>query len=137
MLMPKKLKHRKWHKGRASGKRLATQKTQLAFGEFGLKAMTESWITSRQIEAARRAMVRSIKRGGKTWIRIFPDHPITFHGNENTMGSGKGAVDHYVAVVRAGTVLFELAGVTEEQAREATRLAAHKLPVRTKFITKQ
>ncbi|HJN85349.1 50S ribosomal protein L16 [Candidatus Uhrbacteria bacterium] len=137
MLMPKKLKHRKWHKGRGSGKRLATQKTSVAFGEHGLKAMTESWITSRQIEAARRAMVRSVKRGGKTWIRIFPDHPVTFHGNENTMGSGKGAVDHYVAVVRAGTVMFEISGVTEEQAREAMRLAAHKLPVKTKFVSKQ
>lgn len=136
MLMPKKLKHRKWHKGRASGKRLATQKTHIAFGEFGIKAMNESWITSRQIEAARRAMSRAMKRGGKTWIRIFPDHPITFHGNENTMGSGKGAVDHYVAVVRAGTVLFEVAGIPEDQAREATRLAAHKLPVKTKFIKK-
>ncbi len=137
MLMPKKLKHRKWHKGRGSGKCLATQKTSVAFGEHGLKAMTESWITSRQIEAARRAMVRSVKRGGKTWIRIFPDHPVTFHGNENTMGSGKGAVDHYVAVVRAGTVMFEISGVTEEQAREAMRLAAHKLPVKTKFVSKQ
>ncbi len=137
MLMPKKLKHRKWHKGRGSGKRLATQKLSVAFGEYGLKAMTESWITSRQIEAARRAMVRSVKRGGKTWIRIFPDHPVTFHGNENTMGSGKGAVDHYVSVVRAGTVMFEIAGVTEEQAREAMRLAAHKLPVKTKFVSKQ
>ena len=136
MLMPKKLKHRKWHKGRASGKRLATQKTTIAFGEYGLKATTESWVTSRQIEAARRAMTRSIKRGGKTWIRIFPDHPVTFHGNENTMGSGKGAVDHYVAVVRAGTVMFEMSGVSEEVAREAFRLAQHKLPMKTKFIAK-
>ncbi len=137
MLMPKRLKHRKWHKGRGKADRVATQKIELAFGDFGLKAKTESWITSRQLEAARRAMVRSVKRGGKTWIRIFPDHPITFHGNENTMGSGKGAVDHYVAIVRPGTIIFELAGVTEEQAREALRLAAHKLPLQTRFITKQ
>lgn len=137
MMMPKKMKHRKWHKGRASGKRLASQKTRLAFGDYGLKATTESWVTSRQIEAARRAMTRFIKRGGKTWIRIFPDHPITFHGNENTMGSGKGAVDHYVAVVRAGTIMFEMSGVTEAQAREAFRLAAHKLPMKTKFISKE
>lgn len=134
--MPKRVKHRKWHKGRGSGKRVATQKTQVAFGSFGLKATTGSWVTSRQIEAARRAMTRSIKRGGKVWIRIFPDHPITDHGNESTMGSGKGAVDHYVAVVRPGTVLFELAGITEEQAREALRLGAHKLPLQTKFVTR-
>jgi len=135
--MPKKLKHRKWHKGRGSGKRLATQKLTVAFGEYGMKATTESWVTSRQIEAARRAMTRYIKRGGKVWIRIFPDHPVTFHGNENTMGSGKGAVDHYVCVVRAGTVMFEIAGVSEEIAREALRLAAHKLPMKTKFVEKK
>ena len=102
-----------------------------------MKATTESWVTSRQIEAARRAMTRFIKRGGKTWIRIFPDHPVTSHGNESTMGSGKGSVDHYVAVVRAGTIMFEMSGVTEEQAREAFRLAAHKLPMKTKFVAKQ
>ncbi|MBI2476601.1 50S ribosomal protein L16 [Candidatus Uhrbacteria bacterium] len=136
MLMPKKVKHRKWHKGRASGKRLATRKTRLAFGTYGMKAMTESWITSRQIEAARRAMTRFVKRGGNVWIRIFPDHPVTFHGNENTMGSGKGPVDHYVAVVRPGTILFEMSGVTEDQAREAMRLGGHKLPVLTRFIQK-
>ena len=115
---------------------MATQKTQVAFGSFGLKATTGSWVTSRQIEAARRAMTRSIKRGGKVWIRIFPDHPITDHGNESTMGSGKGAVDHYVSVVRPGTVVFELAGISEEQAREALRLGAHKLPLQTKFVTR-
>ena len=136
MLMPKRMKHRKWHKGRASGKRLATQKTRLAFGDYGMKAMTESWVTSRQIEAARRAMTRFVNRKGQTWIRIFPDHPITFHGNENTMGSGKGAVDHYVTVVRAGTIMFEIGGVTEQEAREAFRLAAHKMPMKTKFISK-
>lgn len=136
-MIPKRLKHRKWHKGRGSGKRLASQKTRLAFGDYGMKATTESWVTSRQIEAARRAMTRFIKRGGKTWIRIFPDHPVTSHGNESTMGSGKGSVDHYVAVVRAGTIMFEMSGVTEEQAREAFRLAAHKLPMKTKFVAKQ
>jgi large subunit ribosomal protein L16 len=136
MLMPKKVKHRKWHKGRGNGKRVATRKTRLAFGTFGMKATTESWVTSRQIEATRRAMTRFIKRGGKIWIRIFPDHPVTNHGNESTMGSGKGAVDHYVSVVRPGTILFEMSGVTEEQAREAMRLGSHKLPLKTRFIMK-
>lgn len=135
--MPKKVKHRKWHKGRANGKRLATSKTELAFGDFGMKALTESWITARQIEAARRAMTRFVKRGGKIWIRVFPDHPITFHGNENTMGGGKGAVDHYVAAVRAGTVIFEIGGIPESEAREAMRLGAHKLPLKAKFLTKE
>lgn len=134
--MPKKVKHRKWHKGRASGKRLATSKTEVAFGEFGMKAMTESWVTSRQIEAARRAMTRAVKRGGKLWIRIFPDHPITFHGNENTMGGGKGAVDHYIAVVRAGTIMFEMSGISEVDAREALRLGGHKLPLNTRVVRK-
>jgi len=136
MLIPKKLKHRKWHKGRANGKRVATRKTSLDFGKYGLKAVTESWVTSRQIEAARRAMTRYVKRGGKIWIRIFPDHPITSHGNESVMGSGKGAVDYYVAVVRPGTVMFEMSGVPEDVAKEAFRLAAHKLPLKTKFIVK-
>src|SRR3989338_4673860 len=136
MLMPKRVKHRKWHKGRGLGRRIATDKKDVAFGEYGLKAITESWITSRQLEAARRAMTRFVKRGGNVWIRVFPDHPITFHGNENTMGGGKGAVDHYVTAVRPGTVLFEMSGVTEAQAREAMRLASHKLPVKTKFVSK-
>lgn len=134
--MPKKVKHRKWHKGRSRGKRVATQGTRLAFGSVGLKATTEAWVTSRQIEAARRAMTRSIKRGGKVWIRIFPDKPVTSKGSEMPMGKGKGAVDHYVAVVRPGTVMFEMDGVTEELARHAMTLAAHKLPVRTKIITR-
>ena len=137
MLMPKKVKHRKWHKGRASGLRLATSKTSLAFGEFGMKATTEGWVTSRQIEAARRAMTHFVKRGGKIWIRVFPDHPITFHGNENTMGGGKGAVDHYITPVRAGTVMFEIRGISEVDAREAFRLGAHKLPLKARFVTKQ
>ncbi|MBI4598702.1 50S ribosomal protein L16 [Candidatus Uhrbacteria bacterium] len=137
MLIPKKVKHRKWHKGRARGKRVASRKVDLAFGAFGLKAMDETWISSRQIEAARRAMTRYIKRGGKIWIRIFPDHPITSKGNEMPMGKGKGAVDHYVAVVRPGTILFEMDGVTAIIAQEALRLAAYKLPVKTRFISRE
>lgn len=134
--MPKKVKHRKWHRGRASGQRVATQKISLAFGSYGLKAMTESWVTSRQIEAARRAMTRHIKRGGKIWIRVFPDHPITMKGSEMPMGKGKGAVDHYMTPVRPGTVLFEMDGVAEDVARRALELASHKLPLKTKVITK-
>ena len=137
MLIPKKVKHRKWHKGRGRGKRLATQKTTLAFGSHGLKAMTESWVTSRQIEAARRALTRTIKRGGKVWIRIFPDNPVTTKGSEMPMGKGKGAVDHYIAAVRPGTVMFEMDGVEDALAREALTLAAHKLPVKTKIVTKE
>jgi large subunit ribosomal protein L16 len=137
MLLPKKVKHRKWHKGRARGQRLATRKNLLAFGSCGLKALEEAWITSRQIEAARRAMTRSVKRGGKIWIRIFPDHPITTKGAEMPMGKGKGAVDHYVAVVRAGTVMFEMDGVERAVASEALRLASYKLPVKSRFITNE
>ncbi len=136
MLIPKKVKHRKWHKGRGRGKRIATRKTRLDFGTIGLKATTEAWVTSRQIEAARRAMTRAVKRGGKIWIRIFPDKPVTAKGSEMPMGKGKGAVDHYVCVVRPGTVLFEMAGVEEELARKALTLAAHKLPVKWKIVTK-
>ena len=136
MLLPKKIKHRKWHRGRASGKRVATQKTTLAFGSYGLKALTESWVTSRQIEAARRAMTRHIKRGGKIWIRIFPDHPVTSKGSEMPMGKGKGAVDHYMTPVRPGTVMFEMDGVSEEVARQALGLAGHKLPLKVKVVTK-
>ncbi len=136
MLIPKKVKHRKWHKGRGRGKRLATRKTRIAFGQFGLKATTECWVTSRQIEAARRAMTRAVKRGGKIWIRIFPDKPVTAKGSEMPMGKGKGAVDHYVCVVRPGTVMFEMAGIEEDLARKALTLAAHKLPVKTKIIKK-
>jgi len=136
MLIPKKVKHRKWHKGRGRGKRVATRKTTLAFGTIGLKATTEAWVTSRQIEAARRAMTRAVKRGGKIWIRIFPNKPVTAKGSEMPMGKGKGAVDHYVSVVRPGTVLFEMAGVDEELARKALTLAAHKLPVKWKIVTR-
>lgn len=137
MLIPKKVKHRKWHKGRGRGKRLATNKTTLAFGQFGIKATTGAWVSSRQIEAARRAMTRAIKRGGKIWIRVFPDKPVTSKGSEMPMGKGKGAVDHFVAVVRPGTVLFEMGGVESELAREALILAAHKLPVKCKIISRE
>lgn len=134
--MPKKQKHRKWHKGSANGKRVASSKTRVAFGKLGLKAVTESWITSRQIEAARRAMTRHVKRGGSIWIRIFPDHPITAKGGEQPMGKGKGAVDHYIVPVRPGTVMFEIDGIPDEVAEEALRLAAHKLPVKCKIVTR-
>ncbi len=136
MLLPKKVKFRKMQKGRARNVRMATTKIEVSFGAYGLKAMTGAWVTSRQIEAARRAMTRLIKRGGKVWIRIFPDKPMTNHGNESVMGGGKGGVDHYVAIVRPGTVMFEMDGVTEEAAREAMRLAGHKLPMKTRFVTK-
>lgn len=132
MLTPRKIKHRKWHRAQLRGK--ATQKTVLNFGDYGLKATTGSWITARQIEAARRAMTRFVARGGKIWIRIFPHHPITLKGGEIRMGGGKGAVDHFIAEVKAGTVMFEIGGVSETDAKEALRLAAHKLPVKTKFM---
>lgn len=135
MLTPKKVKHRKWHRAHLRGQ--ASQKTKLAFGGYGLQAMTGSWITSRQIEAARRAMTRYIKRGGKVWIRIFPDHPVTLKGGEIRMGGGKGAVDHYIAEVKPGTIIFEMDGVDSTVAGEALRLAGHKLPVRTKFLTRE
>ena len=134
MLVPKKVKHRKHQRGVLSGK--ATQKNQLNFGTVGLRAIETRWLTARQIEAARRAMTRFVQRGGKIWIRIFPDKPVTFKGLEVGMGGGKGAVDHFVAPVKAGTILFEMDGVAEETAREALRLAAYKLPVKTKIVTK-
>ena len=133
MLIPKKVKHRKHHRGHTRGK--ATGGTRIAFGSYGLKALENGWLSSRQIEAARRAMTRSIQRGGKVWIRIFPDKPITFHGNESVMGGGKGSVEYFVAIIKKGRVLFEMEGVAREAAVEAMRLAAHKLPIKTKFIT--
>lgn len=135
MLIPRKVKHRKHHRGRSVGK--AMSGNTLAFGSFGLKALENSWITSRQIEAARRAITRYVARGGKIWIRIFPDKVVTSHGNESPMGSGKGSVDHFVAVVQKGRMLFEMDGVSQQQAVEAMRLASHKLPVRTKFVTRE
>ncbi len=134
MLLPKKLKHRKHHRGTSSGK--AMSGNEINFGSFALKAQESSWVTARQIESARRAMTRYVQRGGKIWIRVFPDKPITNHGNESVMGGGKGAVDHFVAVVKRGKILFEMDGVTVEQARKAMRLASHKLPVKTKFLVK-
>jgi large subunit ribosomal protein L16 len=135
MLIPKKVKHRKWHKGRARNIRKATDKIELAFGSFGLKALTPAWISSRQIEACRRVLTRYTKRSGRIWIRIFPDHPITKKGNEVPMGAGKGAVDHYVAPIKIGTILFEMEGITPAQAKEALELAAYKLPCKAKFIS--
>src|ERR687889_451912 len=132
MLQPKKVKHRRVMKGRMRGK--ATRGEKLSFGEFGLKALEAAWITDRQIEAARIAMTRHVKRGGKIWIRIFPDKPITRKPAETRMGSGKGAPDHWVAVVKPGRVLYEIEGVAEDIAREAMRLAAQKLPVKCKFV---
>jgi len=134
MLAPRKVKHRKWFKGRLKG--IATSRNKINYGTYALKALGNSWVTARQIESARRAMTRFVKRGGKIWIRIFPDKPITAKGTNAPMGSGKGAIDHYVAVVKPGMILFEMAGVSEEIAREAMRLAAHKLPVKTNFIMK-
>jgi large subunit ribosomal protein L16 len=132
MLMPKRVKHRKQMKGRMSGK--PCRGIELSFGEFGLQATECGWLDSRQIEAARVAMTRYVKRGGKIWIRVFPDKPLTSKPAETRMGKGKGAPDSWVCVVKPGTVLYEMEGVTEEIAREALRLAAHKLPLSTKFI---
>jgi large subunit ribosomal protein L16 len=134
MLMPKKVKYRRVQKGRIKGK--ATRGDKVSFGDYGLKALEAGWITDRQIEAARIAMTRHIKRGGKIWIRIFPDKPITKKPAETRMGSGKGAPDHWVAVVKPGRILYEIQGVSEEMAREAMRLAAHKLPIKVKFVSR-
>jgi ribosomal protein L16, bacterial/organelle len=132
MLMPKRVKHRKEHRGTMKGR--AKGGTTVAFGEYGLQALEPAWVTNRQIEAARIAMTRYIKRGGKVWIKIFPSKPITQKPLEVRMGSGKGNVEKWVCVVRPGKILFELAGVSEEVAREAMRLASHKLPIKTKFV---
>ncbi len=132
MLMPKKIKFRRQQRGRMKGK--AKGGTSIAFGEYGLQAVEPSWVTSRQIEAARIAMTRHIKRGGKVWIRIFPDKPVTQKPAETRMGKGKGSPEYWVAVVKPGRVMFEIAGVREDVARSALRLAAHKLPNKTKFV---
>lgn len=134
MLMPKKTKHRKSHKGRRGGK--ATRLIKVSFGSFGLKSLEPHWVTSRQIEATRRVLTRYTRKGGKIWIRIFPDKPVTKKGGEIPMGKGKGAVDHYVAVVKPGMVMFEMDGIPAETAKEAMDLAAYKLPVKCKFIKK-
>ena len=135
MLMPKRVKHRKQHRGRRAGN--AKGGTIVQFGEYGLKALDAGWITNRQIEAARVAMTRKIKRGGKVWINIFPDKPVTKKPAETRMGSGKGSPEGWVAVVKPGRVMFELAGVPDQLAREAMRLAGHKLPIRTKIVMRE
>jgi len=135
MLAPKKVKYRKKHKSNMNGK--AYRGSSISFGEYGLKALEPGWVTSQQIEAARIAMTRHVKRGGKIWIRIFPDKPITKKPAETRMGKGKGAPDHWVAVVTPGRMIYEMSGVDESVAREALRLAAHKLPIATKFVTRE
>jgi large subunit ribosomal protein L16 len=134
MLLPKRVKYRKQMRGRMTGK--ATRGNVVNYGEFGLQAQEPAWITSRQIEAARVAMTRYTKRGGKVWIKIFPDKPVTQQPAETRMGKGKGSPEYWVAVVKPGRVMFEIGGVSEEVAREALRLAAHKLPIKTKIVTK-
>ena len=136
MLSPKKVKHRKWHKSAGTSGRLASRLNKISFGSYGLKAMSNSWVTSRQIEAARRVMVRYIRKGGKIWIRIFPDKPVTIKGAETPMGKGKGAVDHYVFDVKPGNILIEIDGIPETPAQEALKMAGYKFSVKTKVIKK-
>lgn len=135
MLQPKRVKYRRSHRGHRRG--TAQAGNAVIFGDFGLQAQESAWVTSRQIEAARRAIVHSVKRGGKVWIRVFPDKPVTAKPAETRMGSGKGALDHYAAVVKPGRMLFEISGVKEEFAREAMRLASNKLPIRTRFVVRE
>ena len=135
MLMPRKVAHRKHHRGRTGG--IAKGGTEISFGEYGIQALEPGWITARQIEAARIAMTRAIKRGGKVWINIYPDRPLTKKPAETRMGSGKGNPEHWVAVVKPGRVMFELSGVPEATAQEAMRLAAHKLPMKCKFVKRE
>lgn len=135
ILYPKKVKHRKWQKGCSRG--IETRGTSLKFGTFGLQSLGTKWITSRQIEAARRVVIRYIKKSGKVWVRIFPDKPITKKGTEVPMGGGKGSVDHYVFPIKPGRIILELEGVSEADARDAFRKASDKLPVKTKFIKKK
>ena len=134
MLLPKRVKHRKQHRGRMTGR--AMRGNKIAHGDYGLVALEPAWITNRQIEAARIAMTRYIKRGGKVWIKIFPDKPVTTKPAETRMGSGKGSLEYWVAVVKPGRVMFEISGVSEEVAREALRLATHKLPVKCKVVSR-
>ncbi|MEX2158928.1 MAG: 50S ribosomal protein L16 [Dehalococcoidia bacterium] len=135
MLQPKRIKWRRSHRGRRRG--VAQAGNQVSFGEFGLQALGNAWVTARQIEASRRAITHSMKRGGKVWIRIFPDKPVSKKPLETRMGSGKGPPEFWVSVVRRGRMLFEIAGVREDVAREALRLAAHKLPIETRFVTRE
>jgi len=137
MLIPKKVKHRKLQKGRGRKRGQAGRKTDISFGKYGLKAMESGWITSRQIEATRVAITRHVKRGGKVWIRIFPDKPVTNKPAETRMGKGKGSPEYWVAVVKSGRIMFELEGVDFELAKEAMRLASHKLPIKTKFVVNE
>jgi large subunit ribosomal protein L16 len=132
MLMPKRVKYRKQMRGRMKGR--ASRGVEIAFGDYGIQALEPGWVTARQIEAARRALVRYMKRRGKVWIRIFPDKPVTKKPAETRMGKGKGSVDHWVAVVKPGRIMFEISGLDDESAREAVRLASHKLSVKTKFV---
>ena len=136
MLTPKKVKHRKWQKGRSRKRLTETRGTYLSFGSYGIQALEPSWLNSRQIEAGRRAITRSIKREGKVWIRVFPDKPVTRRPPETTMGGGKGAVEYYVFPVRPGRIIFELDGVSEEKAKNALRSAGHKMPFKTKIISR-
>jgi len=135
VLMPKRVKYRKHHRGRMKG--MAHRGNKVSFGEYGLQALEPCWMTSRQIEAARRAIVRHVRRSGKLWIRVFPDKPVTKRPAETRMGKGKGDVDHWVAVVKPGRMIFEISGVSEESARSAMRLASHKLPIQTRFVTRE
>ena len=135
MLLPKRVKYRRVHRGRLTGK--AMRGNKVTYGDFGLQALEPAWITSRQIEAARIAMTRYIKRGGQVWIKIFPDKPVTEKPAETRMGSGKGNPEYWVAVVKPGRVMFEIGGIDEAQAREALRLASHKLPIKCKFVKKE
>ncbi len=135
MLMPKRVKHRKEHRGRMRGK--ARRGSNISFGEYGLQALEPAWVTNRQIEAARIAITRYVKRGGKVWINVFPSKPVTAKPTESRMGKGKGAPSKWVAVIKPGRVLYEIAGVTEEEARAAMRLASHKLPIKCRFIVRE
>jgi large subunit ribosomal protein L16 len=134
LLNPKRVKHRKWQKGRSKG--IETRGTEIAFGAFGMKCMGTKWLSARQLEAARRCIIRYLKKGGKLWVRIFPDKPITSKGVEVPMGAGKGAVDFYAFPIKPGRIIFELEGIPEDQAREAFRIAGGKLPIKTKFVKK-
>lgn len=136
MLLPKKVKHRKWQKGRSVRRQVETRGLDLHYGQFGLKALEASWFTSRQIEAARKTITNSLKRSGRLWIRIFPDKPVTLRPPETTMGGGKGNVEHYVFPVRPGRIIFEIDGVPLDKAKEALRLASFKLPVKTRIVVK-
>ena len=132
--MPKKVKHRKWHRGVSRG--VENRATEVNFGSFGLKSLDTKWLTARQLEAARRYIIRYLKKGGKLWVRVFPDKPVTFKGAEVSMGGGKGGVDHYVYAIRPGRMIFELDGLKEEIAKQALEGAGNKLPIKTKFVKK-